>query len=977
MEVSAWLRNLGLERYEPVFRDNEITAEVLPELTDADLRELGLPLGPRKLLLQAIASLRARSSTPDEAQAHAAPELTDQSRHEGQLTGLGQAERRQLTVMFVDLVGSTALSARLDPEDLRELMAVYHKCIAEVVGRFGGFIAKYMGDGVLVYFGWPQADEADAERAVRAGLATLEAVGQAAPSGERLSARIGVATGLTVVGDLLGTGAAQEQVVVGETPNLAARLQSLADPGCAVIDAETFRRVGGLFDCRELGAVDLKGLPGPVHGWQVLGEAVVQSRFEAMHPATLVPLIGREDELDFLVRRWRRAKEGEAQVVLISGEPGIGKSRLIAALEEYVAGEAHVKLKYFCSPHHRDSALQPIIARWETEAGFVRGEPADARLDKLETILLPLGVTQEEVALVAEMLGVPGGERYPPLALSPPRKKEQTFAALSRVLHERARHSPMLMFFEDAHWADPSSLELLDRTIGQLASLPVLLVVSFRPEFQAPWVGHAGVSPIVLSRLGPRQAAALASQVVVGQALPTGMLERIVAQTDGVPLFIEELTKTVLEGAGQPNAGASVLPVPSTLQASLMARLDRLPAAKQVAQVGAVIGREFGHELLTLVAGLPETTLARGLTDLVGAGLAFRRGTPPDATYSFKHALVQDAAYASLLRGTRQKLHARIADVLEERFPETRESQPELLAHHLTQAAHADRAIDYWRRAGERALRRSASLEATQHLRKGIELIQALPSGPERDRREMALLISLGPGIAALKGHAAPESLEVFSRAHELIASAGTVPERIMVLYGLWAVYFLRAEHGRARQWAEEALALAEQQGDGASQALANRLVSNSRWATGALVPARHHVERALAVAVEEPLSELRLGYSLEDRVAALAYSSWTLWPLGYPEQAARAAAEAEAYAGRLDHAVSTAFALLSTTRLSLFAGETGTAAEYASRVVAHCTEHGLALYAHWASFVLGWARFWLGERAAGLDTMRTALAGA
>lgn len=545
MDIGTWLRDLGLGQYEQAFRENDIDGDVLADLTADDLSGLGVvSIGHRRKLLAAIAALRAGSPPAMSPSTQAGIAIA------GTALSSPEAERRQLTVMFADLVGSTALAARLDPEDMREVIGTYHRRIAETVGRLGGFVAKYLGDGVLVYFGWPQADEADAERAVRAALATLEAVGQIAPAGERLAARIGIASGLAVVGDLLGAGSAREQAVIGETPNLAARLQALADPGGALIDAETRRRIGGLFECRELGAVHLKGLPGPVCAWQVLREAVVQSRFEAMHAAALTPLVGRDDELDLLLRRWRQAKGGEGQVVLIAGEPGIGKSRLIAVLEERVAQEAHLKLKYFCSPHHRESALQPVIARWRNEVGFVDGEPADARLDKLEALLRPLAATPDELALVAEMLGVPGGERHPPLALSPEQKKEQTFGALLRILEERARRSPVLMLFEDVHWADPSSLELLDRLIMRLASLPVLVVISFRLEFQAPWVGLAGVTLIALGRLSPRQAATLASQVVVvGKALPAGMLERIVAQADGVPLFIEELTKAVLEGA--------------------------------------------------------------------------------------------------------------------------------------------------------------------------------------------------------------------------------------------------------------------------------------------------------------------------------------------------------------------------------------------------------------------------------------------
>ena len=756
---------------------------------------------------------------------------------------------------------------------------------------------------------------------------------------------------------------------------LAARLQSLADPGCAVIDAETRRRIGGLFECRELGAVHLKGLPGPVCAWQVLSEAMVQSRFEAMHTAALTPLVGRDDELDLLLRRWRQAKDGEGQVVLISGEPGIGKSRLIAALEERVAQEAHLKLKYFCSPHHRDSALQPIIARWRNEAGFVDGEAADARLDKLEALLRPFGATPEELALIAEMLGVPGGERYPPLALSPEQKKEQTFGALLRILEERARRSPVLMLFEDVHWADPSSLELLDRLILRLASLPVLVIISFRPEFQAPWVGQAGVALMALSRLSPRQAAALASQVVVGQALPAGMLERIVAQTDGVPLFIEELTKAVLEGASQPDGAVAALPIPSTLQASLTARLDRLPVAKQVAQIGAMIGREFSHELMAAVAGLPEAALTQGLDELVNAGLAFRRGTPPEATYTFKHALVQDAAYVSLLRGTRQKLHARIAQALEERWSDVVETQPELLAHHFTQAGLTERAAEYWQQAGERTFRRSAVAEAIGHLTRCIDLVRTLPESRARAERELHLQTMLGQAYIARHGHAAPETAAAFARAQDLVEAVGDASQQFPVLYGFWAVQFVRMALPEQQKLAGRTLALAAQHPDPERLCLAHRMCGATDEAGGELLAARAHLEQAVALYEPERHGSTAFVFGQDLGVSALAHLTWVLWLLGYPDQASRRQAEGLALAHRVGHKNTLGFALMYSAMVDTFGRDVSSAAEHAATLLELSREHKLDLWAASATVVQGWAMARQGQGTDGLAVIQRGLA--
>src|SRR5437763_7016251 len=690
MDIAAWLRDLGFAQYEGAFRDNDIDADVLRRLTADDLRELGVAsIGHRRRLLDAIALLSEGAAMPTEAPAPA--EAAAPAR---------EAERRQITVMFCDLVGSTALASRLDPEDLREVIGAYHRVVAETVGRFAGFVAKYMGDGVLIYFGYPEAHEDDAERAVGAGLAVIDAVGRLATP-EPLNVRIGIATGLVVVGDLIGAGAAQERGVVGETPNLAARLQALARPGTLIVADSTRRQIGTLFEIEDLGPQPVAGFAEPQRAWRVVGESGIVSRFEALRSGT-TPLVGRDEELDLLVRRWQQAKSGEGRVVLISGEPGIGKSRMTAALSQRIESEPHTRLRYFCSPHDQDSALYPFIGQLERAAGFARDDMAAAKLDKLEA-LLGDGSEPGDISLIAEMLSLSGGDRFPPLDLSPQRKKERTLAALLRQLQALARRQPILMIFEDLHWIDPTSRELLDLTVEKITGLPVLLVATYRPEFQPPWVGQSPVTVMALNRLGRSDGAALVHRLAGNLGgLPPDVVDEIVERTDGVPLFVEELTKAVVEaGADRGYASISAVPpsslaVPATLHASLLERLDRLgPAANNVAQVGAAIGRDFSYELLTAAAQLTEPELQEALRLLVEAGLVFQRGLPPAAEYLFKHALVQDTAYSTLLRGPRQALHRRIAEALEQRFPDVVETRPEIVANHCGEAAIVDKAIAY------------------------------------------------------------------------------------------------------------------------------------------------------------------------------------------------------------------------------------------------------------------------------------------
>nr|WP_283814628.1 adenylate/guanylate cyclase domain-containing protein [Bradyrhizobium australiense] len=617
------------------------------------------------------------------------------------------AERRQLTVMFCDLVNSTVLSARLDPEDMRDVLRVYHDGCASIVKRFEGFVAKYMGDGVLVYFGYPHAHEDDAERAVRAGLALVETIGATAlplPGELKLQMRVGIATGLVVVGDLIGSGAAREEAVVGETPNLAARLQGLAAPNSVVIATDTRRLTGGLFEYCDLGPATLKGFADPVRAWQVVGPSAIESRFEALHAAgTTTPLIGRDEELELLMRRWQQAKGGDGRVVLLSGEPGIGKSRVTEAIEERLSGEAHIRMRFFCSPYHGEAALHPIVSQLEHAAGFERDDNAESRLGKLEAILAPSTKTMKQAtALLADLLSI-GGDRYPPPNLDPQRRKEGTLKALFAQLAGLAADRPVLMVFEDVHWIDPISLELLELTVERISSLRVLLVITFRPEFQSPWTGDAHVTTLALNRLGRQHGAELVKCLTGNKQLPSAILDQITAHADGVPLFVEELTKAVLESGLLGDAGdryvlngpVPPLAIPTTLHASLMARLDRLAPIREVAQIGAAIGREFSYELLAALVPLPESTLQEAVDRLVHSELVFCRGRPPGATYTFKHALIRDAAYTTLLRSRRQELHARIAQVLEDRFPETVELHPEILAHHWSQAGLVEKAAFY------------------------------------------------------------------------------------------------------------------------------------------------------------------------------------------------------------------------------------------------------------------------------------------
>jgi class 3 adenylate cyclase/tetratricopeptide (TPR) repeat protein len=751
-EITQWLSRLRLEQYAEAFRKNDIDGEILAELTADDLIGLGITsIGHRRKLLAAIATLRNGGSSDADVPARS-------EKRDGDV-GTGPAERRQLTIMFCDLVGSTALASRLDPEDMREVLTGYRAAVTEVVGGFGGYVAKYMGDGVLAYFGYPQAHEHDAEQAVRAGLAVVERIARLEGGHRSLAGRVGIATGLVVVGDLVGSGEAQERGVVGDTPNLAARLQETASANTVLLAESTRRLVGDLFAYRDLGAIAIKGFAEPVPAWQVLGESGVESRFEALRSSSLSPLIGRDDEVSALLRRWTQAREGEGQIVLIAGEAGIGKSRIVTVLQDRLATETLVRLRYFCSPHRRDSALFPIVSHLERAAGFARDDAPATKLDKLTALLAQSGenTAPETEAAIAELLSIPATEHDRPLPGDPKQKRERILAALVEQLEDLARPRPVLLLFEDAHWADSTSLELLDRIAERARRLPVLMIVTYRPEFDPPWTGQAQVTSLTLSRLGQRETRALVQRVAGGRMLPPEILDQIIEHTDGIPLCIEEMTRTVLEGTAlreenRQYALSDPLPalaVPSSLHDSLMARLDRLGPGKEIAQIGAAIGREFTYDILKAVTRLPDDQLAGQVARLVEAGLIFRRGGAPQSSFVFKHALVQDAAYGTLLRRKRQELHTSIATILEEMVAPSQQGEGSLgasaglLSHHWRAAEKWEKAFDYTLQAARHAQKLFARPEAMGHYWQALELIERLPDTPERCHIHCDVILSL------------------------------------------------------------------------------------------------------------------------------------------------------------------------------------------------------------------------------------------
>ncbi len=972
IDIAMWLKQLGLERYEAAFRENDVTADILRDLTEADLEKLGLPLGSRKKLLKAIAALDAE---PTAVESSSTAPVTPRSR---------EAERRQLTVMFVDLVGSTALSQRLDPEEMRDVLRAYQNTVAGEISRLDGFTAKLMGDGVLAYFGWPRTHEDEAERAVRSGLAIVAAVAKLSGGGEKLSARVGIATGLVVVGDLAGEGAAQEQAVVGDTPNLAARLQGAAEPGMVVIAEATRRLLGDLFELRDLGAQSLKGIAEPVPAFAVLGERALESRFAARQGDGVAPIVGRDQELALLLERWRQARTGEGQLVLLVGEAGIGKSRIMEALIDAVSADDHVRIRYQCSPYYADSALYPAIQQLTLAAGLDSGDTIATKFDKLERLLAQAGTESSEAApLLAPLLGLAAENRYGRLELSPQVQRARTLAALIGQLVGLARLRPVLWVIEDAHWIDPTTVELIELAIDRVNTARVLILVTARPTFEQRFGGHPMVTRLTLNRLGREQVVRIVDRITGGKTLPPALLDEIASRTDGVPLFVEEMTKAVLE-SGQLRETESgwvldgplrTLAIPTSLHDSLMARLDRLQPVKQVAQTAAAIGREFDHRLLAAISPLPGPELEAALDRLVAAELVFRRGVPPAARYLFKHALVRDAAYESLLKSRRQELHGAIARALQEHFAEIAQNEPELLARHLTEAGKPEAAVPYWQAAGERAARASANAEAAAHFRQAIALLAGLPVSDERHRLELQLQIQLAGSLIAIEGYGGSSTVAAFARARELFEHVGDPTLHFPVLYGAWVTVMIRAEHVRALEVATQFVQIAQGQDDTGPTQVAHRIRGWTLFFLGKFTEAMPELERTLALYQPDRHADLAYKFGQDTRVAALILWSLGKWQLGFPDQAIKARDEAIAHGRRSNHANSLAYALYFGCAVDYVLGAFDVVGQRASELAVVSDRHGMALWRAWARVALGWRMAREGEAGSGIAMIRHGLA--
>jgi class 3 adenylate cyclase/predicted ATPase len=973
-DIASWLTRLGLDKYVSVFTENEIDLNALRHLSEDDLKELGLPVGPRRKVLAAIAELVYDSRPQSSSPVIPAP-----------IPPRSEAERRQLTVMFIDLVGSTQLSQRFDPEEMRDIIRAYQNTVSAEIIRYEGHVAKLMGDGVLAYFGWPRAHEDDAERAVRAGLGAIAATAiLMTPRGEPLAARIGIATGLVVVGDLVGEGAAQEELVIGETPNLASRLQNLAEPNTVVAADSTRRLVAGLFDMVDLGERKLKGFSIPVRAWRIASETDAEGRFDAQH-GVATPLVGRTEELALLMQRWQLAQSGKGRAVLLSGEPGIGKSRLITALLERLDATPHTRLRYFCSPYHVNSALYPVIKQLKHTTGLRREDSTDAMLDKLETLLRQAVSDIAEVCpLLAELLSIDSSARYAPLQVTAQARKARTLSALIQLLEGLAARQPVMMLIEDAHWIDPTTSEWLDMVIGGLEVLPVLLIVTFRPEFQPRWTLSSHVAALSLNRLRRDQGAAIVDRVAAGKTLPLEVSTQILAKTEGVPLFIEELTKSVLESSLLVDEGdhyvlsgaLPYLPIPSTLQDSLMARLDRLSPAKEVAQIGACIGRVFPHRLLAAVTSSDSAKLESALQQLEKSELVYRRGIAPEATYTFKHALVQDTAYQSLLKSRKQQMHAAIASSLESQFPEIGEAEPETLAHHYTAAGLAEQAVDYWLKAGQQALKRSANPEAIAHVSKGLELVASLSDSEGRLRQEIHLQTALGVTMMAAKGFGAPDVLQAFSKARILCEKLGDQNELFVALCGEASYHMISGNLLAADELGRQCLELARASGDPALLLEAHHRQWATKFFMGDYAAAQRHIEHGIATYDPDRHHQLTFIYTGHDPgVCCRYFSAMMLWLRGYSDQALARCQEAMALAERVSHPFSMVLAQLNCSYVHLLRREPDEARRRVHKWIALSKEFGLPTMIAHGRFQLGWALAEEGHAAEGVREMHEAIA--
>jgi class 3 adenylate cyclase/predicted ATPase len=982
MDVAAWLRGLRLEQYASAFADNDIDGEILAELTADDLKGLGVAsIGHRRKLIAAIAALRSGTASTPGGDASDEPSATASVR----AARSTDAERRQLTVMFCDLVDSTGVSARLDPEDLSNVIGAFQKACVSAVSGFGGSVAKYMGDGALVYFGYPEAHEDDAERAIRAGLALIDALAAIRPAVPNLpQIRVGIATGVVVVGELIGEGSSQERVAVGETLNLAARIQARASANSVVVADLTRRLAGAAFDYEDLGPQELKGIPGVARLWRIVSESRTQGRFDSRVVGALTPLVGRAEEIALLRRLWDHAMDSDGQLILLSAPAGFGKSRMSQAFRDDLGDSSITCRQYFGSPFHVNSAFHPFIRQLEWAAGIIRTDSGAQKLDKLEAILA--GSTDsmsEAAALMAELLSVPFGNRYPPLHITEPVQKQRTMDLLEEQLVLLSARGPVLAIFEDAHWIDPTSIELMNRLVRRVVDLPVMIIVTYRPEFTPSRSDLDHATILKLNHLGRSQVVDLIHKTAGGKVLPAAIIEQVAAKSQGIPLFIEEITRSILESGDLEELAeryvlrqsARGFTIPSTLQDSLIARLDRLGAAKEIALTASVIGREFSYELLEAISSVSSATLVDGLEQLVRSDLLGQQGAPPQSRYTFKHALIRDAAFQSILNARKRELHQRIAEVLESRFPEVAETEPELLAHHYTEANVVDRALAYWRQAAERAATQLAFIEALGHVDRAMKLVAALPEGTEREEWELAFLVIEGPARMALEAWDSPRAKLLYEKARAVAEKLGRPAEVFRSVWGAWMGAHGSGQYVRAHELYQEIFRLLKQTNDPEYVVQAHHAGGSQMLWEGAPRAALAHCDQLLSHYRMDVHGNLALIYGAHDPgCCSLGMRALSLVMLGHLDQARAASAKTVKLSEQLGHKPSVAQTLAFRAELLVILNLSEEAEAHLSTCISLCEKYSLANYLDAATLMQGWARVLRGEVETGIRQAEVAL---
>jgi class 3 adenylate cyclase/predicted ATPase len=946
IDLAAWLDSLGLSQYARAFAENNIEYAILSDLTENDLRNIGVSsLGHRKKLLRAIEALTAarqpNGTTAEVSDVAAMPPAAAQHR---------EAEFRQITVMFSDLVGSTQLSEKLDPEDLQKLIDAYRRECSAAIRRYGGEAARYFGDGVMAFFGWPHAHEDDAVRAIHAALEIAAAVAKI-PGPVTLSCRVGVCSGPVVVGEI-GDSDTWSMDAVGETPNIAARLQTLAAANTVLISESTRRLVSAAFDFQDLGLQQIKGLTEPLHVYRVLSAKNTASRFEAAHTGSLTPLIGRSSELGLLLDRWQKVKEGDGQVILLSGIPGVGKSRLLHELKSHIQHEPQILLHHQCSPYHSQSAFFPVIEQIENASQITAREADADKLAKLRAYL-PRATdgSIEPVLLIARLLSIPS-DNHPELSdLTPQQIKNRTISTLVDMLLAFSAQRPTLCIFEDAHWLDPSTLELLELIINRIDHARVLLIVSCRPQFRPAWIAHPNTTILSLTRLSHTEVETMIRDLLRGGSMPQPVLDQVIEKADGVPLFIEELTSSLLSaplrtrGTFGRAAQPASLRVPDTLSDALMERLDRVAPSRRLAQIAAVIGREFSFDLLSAASQVDEDNMLSALSLLEQADIIYRVDISPFIRFAFKHVLLRDAIYDSLLRSRRQQIHADIAAILEHDFPELAESQPEVLAYHHQEAGNHQLAIRCWLESGQRALAHSANVEAIASFRKALELLKALPETPERTKQEIDVQLALGIPLIAVQGYASPESREAFSRARSLCLQLGNISEYFQALFGLWGHSWMCGKNDDALRMAEEFLSRSRALSDPVPLMVAHRVMGSTLLTIGEFQSSANHFEETIKLSTSKEKQPLYNLYMVEPQAASLLLLSWDLWFLGYPDRSLSRVSEALALAQDLGHPYTVAFAHYMTSVVHLLRGDAARAFESAERSFEISQEQRFSLY--------------------------------